>query len=435
MLATHLKPARVLSDPLTGARLMREIGLYDPELPTKNWLSALQAKGGIVFGTAGGPSVDCMLINGRDTVSGMGVVYAATHEGRYLRASYIPTDENGTINFDADPLGRASRASQIHTEPFIFNNITSISYHKPSHRILQTAAQARITIFEPVLSAHCPRAHAFTNETGPHPAWLLGETQSNISITMNPIDLSLRRSCAAPPAHGGSTLSALVATDRGIIKVIDSHMAWLGPQQPITPQHAQQNAMPYDVLSVDWHPTNPNICFAGNRNADFFRIDMRIPHGGPGWDRFRHRSAAAHVRAVNEYQILVAGPMNAMAIYDVRRMTAGKRGRWVKEAWAVCTMHDYVNPAYIDIGLDLTTIASECVVAAANSAGTVDVFSTRTGDKMNVGALSQVGVDGVVKCLQWEKMPWENEPSLWAGVGNTVKKLSFGLDECEDEDC
>lgn len=76
VLAAHVKPASILSDPLTGAGLMREIGLYDPELPAKSWLSSLQAKGGIAFGSADGPSVDCMLINGDDTRSGMGLVYA-----------------------------------------------------------------------------------------------------------------------------------------------------------------------------------------------------------------------------------------------------------------------------------------------------------------------------------------------------------------------
>lgn len=78
LLATHIKPARVLGDPLTGARLMREMGVYDPELPPKSWLTALQSKGGVVFGSANGPSVDCMLINGQDAKSGMGVVYAGT---------------------------------------------------------------------------------------------------------------------------------------------------------------------------------------------------------------------------------------------------------------------------------------------------------------------------------------------------------------------
>lgn len=78
-LAAHLKPARVLGDVRTGARLMREIGVYDPELPAKSWISAMQRMGGIAFGTADGPSIECMLINGHDAQSGMGVVYAGTY--------------------------------------------------------------------------------------------------------------------------------------------------------------------------------------------------------------------------------------------------------------------------------------------------------------------------------------------------------------------
>lgn len=361
----------------------------------------------------------------------------ATHGAQYVRASYIPTDTQGTISFDADPLHRASRSCQLRTEPFIFDDISSISYHQAAHRILQTskvagADQARITIFEPVLSERCTTAHAFANEAGPHPAWLLGETQNNIAITLNASNLSLRRSCAAPLAHGGSTLTAMVATSRGLIKVVGSQMGWLGPPQPTTPDVAEQNAIPYDALSVDWHPTNPSICLAGNRNGQFFRMDMRTPYWGAGWDWYRHRSSAAHVRAVDDYQILVAGPMSAMSIYDVRQMVAGKRRQ---DAQPVCAMHDYLNAAHVDIGLDIATIAGEGVVAAASGAGTVDVFSMRTGNKMSAGAVGKIRVDGVVKCLQWEKMPWEKDPSLWAGVGNVVQKLSFGLDEREDEDC
>lgn len=294
------------------------------------------------------------------------------------------------------------------------------------------ADQARITIFEPVLSAGFTTAHAFTNEPEPHPAWLLGETQSNISITLNASNLCLRRSRAAPPAHGGSALAAIVATNRGLVKVVGSQVGWLGPPQPATSEYAEQHAMPYDTMCVDWHPTNPQICLAGTRNGKFFKIDMRTPYYGlAGWDWYRHRSSAAHVRAVDDFQILVAGPRSAMAIYDVRQMVAGKRGM---PARPVCTMHGYVNAAHLDIGLDIATIAGEGMVAAATGTGAVDVFSMRTGNKMKAGALKKVAVDGVVKCLQWEKMPWEKDPSLWAGVGNVVEKFSFGLDEREDED-
>lgn len=100
----------------------------------------------------------------------------------------------------------------------------------------------------------------------------------------------------------------------------------------------------------------------------------------------------------------------------------------------VCTMHEYVNSAHINIGLDVTTLhGGEAVVAAASSEGTVGVYSLRTGAKLRAGALDKLVLDGdVSRCLHWASMPREKDPSLWVGAGNVVKKFSFGLDEGED---
>ncbi|CAN8103787.1 unnamed protein product [Discula destructiva] len=433
----HVKRAPILSDPMTGVRLLHELRtVYDPELPNKSWLTSLQHKGDVALGLPEAPSVDCMLVNGDDTKTGMAIVYAATHGARQLRGCYVPCDRNDHISFDADPLKRLSRSYQLRAEPFLFNDITSISYHKPSRRIMQTSKVpgrnlARISMFEPLLSDTCQDAHEFTNETMPHPAWLLGETQSITSMTLPTPNLDLRASCVQPSAHGNSTLNALVATSRGVIKIDGSGFGWLGPTDPSPPLDTNQTRFSTNSLSVDWHPTHPSIVYAGDRNGKFFHIDMRVPYYAGGWNWYRHRSSVAHVRGIDDFQILAAGPKSAMAVYDVRRLSSGAR----KEAAPVCTMHGYTNPAHINLGLDLVTNlqAGEGVVAAASSAGTVDVFSLRTGAKMRAGALDELKVDGsVFKCLQWETMPGDKDPSLWVGVGHKVQKYTFGLDEGED---
>lgn len=62
---------------MTGGRLLHEVGLYDPELPNKCWLTGLQSKGEVPVAGPDGSSINCMLVNGDDTQSGMAVVYYA----------------------------------------------------------------------------------------------------------------------------------------------------------------------------------------------------------------------------------------------------------------------------------------------------------------------------------------------------------------------
>lgn len=286
-------------------------------------------------------------------------------------------------------------------------------------------------MFEPRLSAiaNSTSAHDFTNEPGPHPAWLLGEASVMRSIILPPLNVYPRTSRVQPDAHGESTLKALVATDRGLLKIVDSAIEWMGGHNP--GPHHKDTEFPSDCLAVDWHPTNPNIIYAGDRNGKFFHHDMRGPSRGTGWDWYRHRSSVAHVRGIDDFQILAAGPKSAMAIYDVRRLDAGHR----RLAAPVCTMHEYVNRAHIGLGLDTAKLhGGESVVAAATSSGTVQVFSLRTGHRLRAGALDRLANRGsVVKCLQWETMPGEKDPSLWVGVNSSVKKYSFGLEEGEDD--
>lgn len=61
---------------------MREFGVVDPELPVESWTAGLRDKGEVSFldpRTEDGYTIPCLLINGDDQGSGMGVVYARAH--------------------------------------------------------------------------------------------------------------------------------------------------------------------------------------------------------------------------------------------------------------------------------------------------------------------------------------------------------------------
>lgn len=341
---------------------------------------------------------------------------------------------------------RRSRLHELRQEPILFNSLTSINYHSASHKLLLTCTlpgvnqrpgghQESVILFSPVLARHVDD-HAYAREPGPHPSWLLGENPLHLVLTHPSPSLAIRAARPAPPSHGGSALTALLATNDGLIRVTDDER----PMSRITPPEKatrdRPGALPRDVLAVDWHPSSPAVIFAGTRNGTFFRADTRTAHWGrSGWEWYRHRSSAAHLRAIDDHQLLAAGPRGAMAVYDLRWIDGRRRG---KEAHPVATMAAYRNAARLDLGLDVATVGGGMgkVVAAGMDDGTVGVFSLRSGQRLKAGAVDAVklGEGAVVKCLQWEKMPWETDSSLWVAAGSGVSKFSFGLDEGEDGD-
>lgn len=74
-----IKRASVLRNPITGGRLVREFGVVDRELPVESWTAGLRDKGGISFDMRRNDRhiIKHMIVNGDDTRSGMGVVYAS----------------------------------------------------------------------------------------------------------------------------------------------------------------------------------------------------------------------------------------------------------------------------------------------------------------------------------------------------------------------
>lgn len=76
-----LKRSSLLSDPLTGGRLLREFGVVDPEMPVESWTAGLRQRGEVSFlpgqeRDPDAPGISCLLVEGGDEAAGVGMVYA-----------------------------------------------------------------------------------------------------------------------------------------------------------------------------------------------------------------------------------------------------------------------------------------------------------------------------------------------------------------------
>ncbi|KAG8164367.1 hypothetical protein KVR01_006285 [Diaporthe batatas] len=358
---------------------------------------------------------------------------------------------------------------------------------------LDVESRGRINLFQPALAAELPaleRDGWFLRQFGSRrPTWLLGETSAYVSYTSPVRGLTIHTVRACPASTSGSGTEALIATSHGIMS-FDGEINWVTPKPPanlqLSPSSSRRGnhhhrggggtrALLRDVFSVDYSPSNPRVCYAGCRDSRVFRVDMRAPPpgGDAGWDSFRHVSSAAHVRCLDDHRVLVAGPRSAMAIYDTRWAAPRRSSSHPSNsgrndyrnnnnrhynnnnnnnniAQPVVQFPGYSNEAHIQIGLDVTHDAGgPCgsgsggggIAAAALGDGTVGIFSLRTGRRLRAGDVDDprvlkapgTGAGGVVRALQFQRLPWEKEASLFVGVGPVVKKFTFGVGDGEED--
>jgi hypothetical protein len=386
---------------------------------------------------------------------------------------------------------RASQLSALRNEE-IQGDISSVAYHQDSHTMIVTStatsgldmeSRGRINLFQPFRAADLGEddwdGYFLRQFGGRRPTWLLGDTGAYVSYTSPVRGLTVHtvRASTSGSGSGAGRPDALIATSHGIMG-FDSGRAggevnWVTPKPPATPAQSSRHhhgggstrhSPPRDVFSVDYSPSNPRVCYAGCRDSRVLRVDTRAPTSSPaagGWDSFRHASSAAHVRCIDDHRVLVAGPRSAMAIYDTRwagpRRSSNSSGRnananhnhnYNSIAQPVVQFPGYNNDAHIRIGLDVAHDAGGLcgtggggVVAAALGDGTVGIFSLRTGRRLRAGDADDprvlkapgTGAGGVVRALQFRRLPWEKEASLFVGVGPVVKKFTFGVGDGEDE--
>lgn len=231
---------------------------------------------------------------------------------------------------------------------------------------------------------------------------------------------------SAPAPASASGVLCVVGTDRGLLKLTSAgKYEWSIPVTNGKPGHS-------DVLSVDFLPQNPDVVVAGMRGSRKVALaDTRAPHAQ--WDHVHHPSAAAHLRCLNEYHVLVAGPRSAMSIYDIRYRKEKPRGN--RPIVIFPEFHNRENIHFgfdVDVGLGIAAVADGNYVSEKAGVG---LYSLKTGKRLDVPALEGVRGSGVTKSLMFQTLPGEDNPSLFVSGKSKVHKYSFGdnVDEWDGE--
>jgi WD40 repeat protein len=391
-----------------------------------------------------------------------------------LVGSYIPTDRNGSIHFSNQGLVTSGRTLSFRTEMIRCPQMSSISYHAPSHRIMLTSREpdhsCGLYFFSPLLSEP---------EDAGRPQWLLGETNhyQKLSIRHRLRDEWLVHK--STPAPASSDLICAIGTNAGILRVLsDGFMSWISPRSQ--PKGAQS---PQEIFDLDFQQGNHNVLLAGGRQPRLWATDLRAPEAQ--WRYARHASSIAHVRSLNEHQVLVAGLQNSMALYDLRFMDfvsssgsgdgrgagshrGGGRASRQPVARPLLSFPSYRNAAHVHFGWDVSPQLN--LIASAQDDGTVHLFSLRSGRQLaHPGAAIEdpsllghnpyhgkrpasspggsnsrgntriptgwggIHADTPIRAMMFQQMPHESLPSLFIGDGPLLKKFSFGVVGLDDE--
>ncbi|KAM0335196.1 hypothetical protein ACHAQA_000238 [Verticillium albo-atrum] len=458
----HVKRARVLREPLLGGFLNRELGIGGPDadVPAAAWVAGLNSHSHVKFVTESRkrrePNLGCFWIGGEDERTGLGVAYSSlwykqSHSS--VLSSYVPTDYSNTLSHS---VSHPRLGDMIYEEPVDCSQVSSINYHKPSHRMIVTAREPSLDpgvyLFSPQLSS--PQENK--------PTWELGAQPRNNrckSIRLRPGRRYYSVNLATPAPAASSDLICTLATDDGIIRLTSNEgISWITPRPE---ENRQQDTRPMDVLAQAFHATNPSVLYAGTRSSTVQTIDLRTPPGS--WTSFQTVSAVTHLRSLesNPNNLLVAALRSTLHIYDLRYITTEapdsqpqppapppqrrrhRNGRRIPQPPAppapvaarssgpVLTFPDYCNEAHIHIGLDTNFDAG--VLAAAHDDGRVALYSLRSGLRLRAPTVDRWTSETPVRSLMFRTMPRDRHASLWVGGPGVLEGFSMGVQGGEDE--
>lgn len=219
-----------------------------------------------------------------------------------------------------------------------------------------------------------------------------------------------------------------IGTSEGILGWNDQRLqpVWVSPPGGAGPEsnnNSSNNEHVGETFSLDFLSRNRDILLAGGRSNRLWLLDLRLAAHQHEW--IRHRSSIAHVRSVNEHQVLAAGPRSALSLYDLRFRRARPHRNH-----PLLTFPGYHNEAHMHIGFavaaDPAMGMAHGVVAAAHDDGAVALYSLLDGRRLGCPAVDSWRADGPVRCLAFETLPRDTHPSLFVGRGPSIEKYSFG---------
>ncbi|KAI0137342.1 hypothetical protein BJ170DRAFT_590277 [Xylariales sp. AK1849] len=466
----RIKRAQVLSEPLMGGFWAREMGGFSPEdfayssrpyhsvVKTKetqmaSFAKGLVEKGCLPFADArcGGASkaVKHMCITLEDAWTGLGVGFA-TVDGTSIDSTYIPRDGNGRIHrrLLAD---YPAAAPQVAPHPeLVLSQISDMKYDNLGGYVLVThrepSDEVSLWAFRPV------DAEGYIAEGWPQ--WPLGEGADNPSQVINlrargparrsyGYDEGARLSngdyqanvvALAPP---GSQDQCAVGSNRGILQWnCRGDFDWLAPKGRFT----DNDFMLRDIFDLDYQKGHSQIILAGGRGGHLFLGDTRMNHYQ--WRCIKHPSSITHLKSISQYHIFVSGLKDTMCIYDTR-MVKKRAGnplvsphllKQVDSVTPILTFPGYKNKAHIHIGLDVDTKIG--MVAAAHDDGKIALYSINTGHRLSSPDTDQIQADlnrGPIQAVEFQKLPRDDDPTLFVGIDSHIQAFSFGVRDLNDE--
>ncbi|VUC35122.1 unnamed protein product [Clonostachys rosea] len=470
-LRRHIKRHKLWDHTVTSGTLKWEIRddlnwKGEDNMKAAAWAGGLEAKGEFRFDFdhRRGPHLPCLWIGGQEQGLESAVAYTSKSSlfdvesvpGLYIEnaevvlispgGSTYSVDDDGKLSFQEDVALDSPRRPLRYMEATRCTQMSSITYHQASHRILLTSKDPG----EPLgLNLFSPR-----RSRGAEGTWMLGQCILFAPSPLNHKRLSFSRlwghdhialnACKpAPPSL--PHLVCAIATDSGIVSVgADESVYLITSHNPLKinlnhnrtrePTH-QYTRTPRDVFDLDFHATNPNILFSGGRQPRVWIKDTRTSPAEP-CRHITHGSSVAHLRAISENQLLVCGLQSTMAIYDVRFFPTSNGGPPRPRPGPLLTFPEHVNSAHFATGFDVSPELG--IAAAAQDNGALKLFSLTTGRKLACPVIEAIepiegkGKRGMpIRSLMFQTVPGENSQSLFVGEGSWLTKYSFGTRELD----